>query len=224
MSRTELEAGDNSGATCPVALLLIDVINAFDFEGAEELVGPAVEMSAALSQLKARAAMCDIPTIYVNDNFGRWRSDFRTLVSYCLEHEPSRQLAARLQPGERDYFILKPKHSGFFATALEVLLKNLDVKTLVMTGLTTHQCVLFTATDAYIRDFHLIVPQDCVASPRENERDAALSQMETVLKTRVCRSEEIDWYELGQVKEDVHPSCPARNSLEPGSETSSRES
>jgi len=166
-----------------VALLLIDVINDLEFPGSEQLVDRAVAMGRNVAALKSQARECGVPAIYVNDNFGRWRSDFRAQVEHCL-HDGVRgqSLAELLRPSEDDYFVLKPKHSGFYSTVLEVLLEHLGVRTLILTGIAANICVLFTANDAYMRDFRLIVPSDCVASNTEEDNETALRQMREILK------------------------------------------
>ena len=134
-----------------------------------------------------------IPVIYVNDNFGRWRSDFKAQVEHCLHDGVRGQpLVELLQPGEDDYFVLKPKHSGFYSTSLALLLDYLQVKTVILTGIAGNICVLFTANDAYQRDFHIVVPRDCVAANTCEDNDAALAQMEQVLKAVTRQAAEID--------------------------------
>ena len=97
------------------ALLLIDVINDLAFDGSDALVAQAQAMAAPLARLKRRATAAGVPTIYINDNFGRWRSDFRRTVAHCTARSsPGRRISQRLRPTARDYFVLKPKHSGFF--------------------------------------------------------------------------------------------------------------
>ncbi len=148
-----------------VALLLIDVINDLDFPEGKKLLTRALPMAKRLVGLKRRVKQAGIPVVYVNDNFGKWRSDFRRQVAHCLEDKTYGEPIVRLlAPEEDDYFVLKPKHSGFFSTTLDMLLDYLKAKTLILTGLTGDNCVLFTAHDAYLRDFHLVVPSDCVAS------------------------------------------------------------
>jgi nicotinamidase-related amidase len=172
----------NAPDKAAVALLLIDVINDLEFAGGEELVRYALPMAAQLAALKRRAQQVGIPVVYVNDNFGKWRSDFRRLVEHCLYDEVrGRPLAQLLQPEETDYFVLKPKHSGFFSTTLEVLLDYLKAETLILTGIAGNICVLFTAHDAFMRDFHLFIPQDCTASNTAELNERALRHMETVL-------------------------------------------
>lgn len=171
------------------ALLLIDVINDLEFEGAEQLLRQALPMARRLARLKARARRAGIPAIYVNDNFGRWQSDFRRVVDHCLEDgvrgEPIAQLLA---PEDDDYFVLKPKHSAFFATTLDTLLSYLGAKTLIITGIAGNICILFSANDAYMRDFNLIVPSDCVSSNTIEENRHALRQMKKVLKADTTSS------------------------------------
>jgi nicotinamidase-related amidase len=121
--------------------------------------------------------------LYVNDNFGQWRSDFRKLVARCLQEEcRGRAIARMLQPEEDDYFVLKPKHSGFFATPLELLLNFLDARRLILTGVAGDNCVLYTAADAYMREFAIAVPSDCVVSLDPDANLAALEHMRKTLK------------------------------------------
>ncbi len=160
-----------------VALLLIDVINDLEFIDGEELLRHALPMSERLAGLKRRAKAAGVPVVYVNDNFGKWQSDFKKILAHCLEDDVrGKPLAERLRPDEDDYFVLKPKHSGFFSTTLDILLDYLGVKTLVLTGLTGDICVLFTAHDAYMRDFNLVVPSDCIASTDSGENDYTLQR------------------------------------------------
>ena len=171
-----------------IALLLIDVINDLDFPEAEELLRYARPMSRKLLRLKKRAKRAGVPVIYVNDNFGRWRSDFRRQVVHCLrDNSRGHEIVSLLQPDEDDYFVLKPKHSGFFSTTLETLLRYLGPRKLILTGIAGNFCVLFTANDAYMRDYELIIPSDCTVSNTAKENRQALALMRKFLKadTRV---------------------------------------
>jgi nicotinamidase-related amidase len=144
--------------------------------------------------LKERAHEVGVPVIYVNDNFGRWRSDFKRIVTHCLRDGVRGQpIAELLSPDEDDYFVLKPKHSGFFSTTLELLLEYLGTHTLVLTGFAGNNCVLFTANDAYLRDYKLIIPSDCTASIKAEANDYALRQMQEVLKADISASAEVDF-------------------------------
>jgi nicotinamidase-related amidase len=175
-----------------VALLIIDMINDLDFPEGKQLLAHALPAARQIAALKQRAKVAGVPVIYVNDNFGRWRSDFRAQVEHCLHDGVVGQpIAELLRPDEDDYFVLKPKHSGFFSTTLDVLLEYLEVKTVVLVGMAANICVLFTANDAYMRDFRLIIPHDCVASNTIEENNHALEQMRTVLKADTRRSTDI---------------------------------
>lgn len=182
---------------CPVALLLIDVINDMDFEGSESLVRFAEPMARRLHDLKRRARAAGVPTIYINDNFGKWRSDFRSLVDHCLNDDvPGREVARLLQPDDQDFFVLKPKQSAFFGTTLDTLLRSLGTRTLILTGIAGDNCVLFSANDAYLRDFKLYIPSDCVASESQEQNDYALRLMARVCKADVTPSANLDLQRL----------------------------
>jgi nicotinamidase-related amidase len=184
---------DNVKDDTAVALLLIDVINDLEFDGGEALRTYALPMATRIAALKRRATDAGIPAIYVNDNFGQWRSDFAKLLAHCLHDGVRGQpLAEQLRPEPDDYFVLKPKHSGFYATTLDLLLRYLHVTTVILTGLTGDIYVLFTANDAYMRDFHLVVPADCVASQNAGENRHALLHMQRVLKADIQPSTVLD--------------------------------
>jgi nicotinamidase-related amidase len=179
--------------TAEVALLLIDVINDLEFPGGESLLQHALPAAHNLASLKKRLKRQGVPIIYVNDNFGRWQSDFKKIVSHCSEDGVRGQpIAELLAPEEDDYFVLKPKHSGFFSTTLDLLLEYLGARTLILTGMAGNNCVLFTANDAYMRDFNLVVASDCVVSIRSEENDYALKQMQQVLKADIRPAAQID--------------------------------
>lgn len=199
-----------------VALLLIDVINDLEFPGADQLLRYALPMAHRIADLKQRAKEHGIPVIYVNDNFGRWRSDFNAQVEHCLrDGVRGQEMVELLRPDEDDYFVLKPKHSGFFSTTLDTLLDHLGVQTVILAGIATNICVLFTANDAYMRDFKLIVPCDCAASNSEDENRHALEQIRTVLKGDIRPSLELSFEKLQERQEAVASAMTARQN--PGS-------
>jgi len=180
-----------------VALLLIDVINDLEFESGGELLRHALPMAERLAALKRRAKEAGVPVIYVNDNFGKWQSDFKRILEHCLRDDVrGRPLAEFLRPEEDDYFVLKPKHSGFFSTTLDILLDYLEARTLVLTGLTGDICVLFTAHDAYMRDFNLVIPSDCVASTNPSENEYTLRKMADLMDADIGPSPGLDFEKL----------------------------
>ena len=173
------------------ALLLIDVINDFDFPQGEELLRLAMPVGENIAALKKRAKSAGIPAVYANDNFGRWQSDFKKIVAHSRNGR-GKDFVEMLLPDEHDYFVLKPKHSGFYSTTLHLLVTHLGAKNLILTGIAGNNCVLFTANDAYMRDFKIFIPSDCVVSNTEEENRHALKQMETVLKADITPGAELD--------------------------------
>jgi len=190
--------------TIPVtgtALLLIDVINDLVFPGAQELISQAEQMALRLADLKRRAAKADVPAIYINDNFGKWRSDFRRTVAHCTARtSPGRLVSQRLRPTSRDYFVLKPKHSGFYGTTLDTLLETLGIRRVILAGIAGNICVLFTANDAYMRELKLFAPADCIVSNTAADNDHALQQIESVLKGNVAPSTQLTFRQVGRTR------------------------
>lgn len=183
----------------PVALLLVDVINPLDFPEADQLLTHAVPAADRLADLKRRAEAAGVPVVYANDNFGRWRSDLSAVVECCLKPGcKGRPIVERLRPGQHDYFVLKPKHSAFFSTTLDTLLRYLGTRVLVIGGFAADICVLFTANDAYMRDLDIVVTADGVASNEAQDRDAALALMQRVLKAETPAADEIDFDALAR--------------------------
>jgi nicotinamidase-related amidase len=184
-SATTRSNGADRAISVPVsgtALLMIDVINDLAFEGSAALVAQAEPMATRLATLKRRTSAAGVPAIFINDNFGQWRSDFRKTVAHCTSRSsPGRRVSQRLRPTSRDY-------SGFFDTTLDTLLETLRIRRLIVTGIAGNICVLFTANDAYMRDFKIFAPADCIVSNTAAENDHALRQIETVLKGNIAAS------------------------------------
>ena len=179
--------------THQTALLLIDIVNDFEFPRGDELFQQALPIAPRIAALKQRARAAGIPAIYINDNFGRWQSKFNDIIQHCLEAGVrGRPFVEQLIPGPCDYFVLKPKHSAFYQTPLELLLKHLGARRLILTGVSTNSCVLFTANDAYMRDLELAVPEDCVAACNAREHRFAIEQMKNMLHADVRPAAEID--------------------------------
>jgi nicotinamidase-related amidase len=191
---------------CATALLLIDVINDMEFPEGDKLLRQALPAARKIAQLKKRAKAAEVPVIYVNDNFGRWRSDFQKQVRHCL-HDGVRgePIARLLMPEKDDYFVLKPKSSAFFGTTLHSLLEHLGVKRLILTGVAADVCILFTAHDAHLLDYQIIVPSDCVASNFKRESKTALANMKKATHALICESPMIQFS-----RHDVRVRAPQR--------------
>lgn len=175
---TKTSSAAASGPVAPTALLIIDMISCWDFPDAEKLLPGAARITPHIAALKARCHRQKVPVVYANDNRGRWRSHFTSLVQDAMAagHTAAR-ITQALMPGDEDYFILKPQLSGFFATPLEQLLQHLGVRRIVVTGVASDQCVLHTVADARMRGLDAVVPRDCVASQSTRRNNAVLLQV-----------------------------------------------
>ncbi len=175
-----------------VVLLVLDMVSDFRFPGGAKMARAALPVARRIGRLADRARAAGIPVAFVNDGLGRWRSDFPGLVRHCAgAGSRGAPILEVLAPGPRDYAILKPRHSGFFATPLATLLEYIGAKTLILTGAAMHQCVLFTANDAYVREYRLRIPRDCVASATEPQRRLAARYFTSVLSADMRPSAKI---------------------------------
>ncbi|OLP62994.1 hypothetical protein BACPU_35940 [Bacillus pumilus] len=172
------------------ALLIIDMINNFDFEMGHVLAEKAKQMTSKILNLKQYAFKNKWPIIYINDHYGIWKADIQAVMDKC-NNEKSAPIIEKMAPSRRDYFLIKPKHSAFYGTALETLLNELDVRDIILTGIAGNICVLFTANDAYMREYNLIVPKDCIASNDNRDNEYALTMMENVLFAKITTTIDI---------------------------------
>jgi nicotinamidase-related amidase len=176
------------------ALILIDVITNFEFEDGDELLKRTLPAAKNLARLKHRAKKAGVPVIYVNDNFGKWQEDFKTMSDHFAKPEAKGSEAVQLLRPERDdYYVLKPHRSAFYSTSLELLLRDLKAQTLIITGVTTDICILFSANDAYMRGFELHVPEDCVAAVKPAFSKQAMEFIKRVVKADTRNSTEISF-------------------------------
>jgi nicotinamidase-related amidase len=182
-----------------VAVLLVDVINDFDFPGAGPLIEAASRAASPIRALAARAREAGVPVLYVNDNFGHWRSDFRATVERCSDAgRPGAEIVRRLAPEPDDLFVLKPMHSGFFHTPLELVLRQLETRSIVLCGFATNLCVAFTAYDAHMRGLRVNVPRDTTAANSDDLRSETLALLEASINAPTPRSDEVDFERLAQ--------------------------
>lgn len=162
------------------ALLIIDMFNDFDFEGADNLLKNTEPIVENIIKLKRHFKDQDLPVIYCNDNFGQWKDSTEDIVRH-VETSKGKDIAEKLSPKDKEYFIIKPKHSVFYGTQLDILLRQLEVERLVMTGIASDICILFSANDGYMREYELHVPQDCVAAETEKRNESALTVINETL-------------------------------------------
>ncbi len=176
--RNDDAANIESSAPGGVGLLIIDMINDIAFEGGDTLRPKAEAIAWTILALRDEADRLRVPVVYVNDNYGQWHSERSKIVEACSSaNSPARAMVERMAPRDDDYFIIKPQFSGFYATNLPVLLPKLGVSRLIITGIATDICVLFTAADAHMREYELWVPWNTVASERDEQTEWALAIM-----------------------------------------------
>ena len=168
------------------ALLIVDFINLFDFSGARRLMPRARRAAARTAALRKRFHEAKRPVIYANDNFGHWRSEFSRLVEECAATPGGAgDIAKLLRPERGDYAVLKPRHSAFYGTPLEFLLEELKADSLALAGLAADNCIFATAQDAYVRQFKLWVPADCVAAETAAYERDSLHHMARTMKADI---------------------------------------
>ena len=179
-----------------VALLIVDLVTDFNFDDGNRLFEAVQPKIGPIAELKARIKNAGAPVIYVNDNFGIWKNSFSKTLDAARSSVLGKQVVSRLLPDEDDYHVLKPQRSGFFATPLDVLLSSLEVSDVVIVGVTTDICVLFTAHDAYMRGYRVKVPSDCSAAVEEKHHSQSLRLLKRIADADTRPSAEIDVEQL----------------------------
>jgi nicotinamidase-related amidase len=202
---------DSTAVPVPPAervLLLVDVIHPMRFEGADALAPRAAQAAPRIAALRQRLSSEGVPAIYVNDNFGHWRSDFAHLVARCRRDAGVPSLLARLLAPQRgDITLLKARHSAFLGTPLHDLLMQMETRELIIVGFATDLCVLMTAADAHQRGFRLWIPADTSAAENAQRHVTALRWMQRSLRARV------------QCNDAAAPGLPSRRQSQPGNRT-----
>jgi nicotinamidase-related amidase len=169
-----------------VALVLVDVVNHFEFPDGDKILKNALPIAPRLARLKKKAREANIPVIYVNDNFGQWRSDAGKLIAHCQRSQcAGKPFVEAILPDEKDYSVLKPMHSAFYQTPLHLLLHQLGASSIIIAGLATNSCILCTAHDANMRDFKVTVVSDCCAARTAREHKEAIENIREMAGARV---------------------------------------
>jgi nicotinamidase-related amidase len=181
------------------ALLIIDMVSDFQFEDGRRVARAALSAARNIRLLRQRAVSGGVSNLFVNDNLGHWKSDFRQLIGRCSAPRClGSPILKLLEPGPEDFYVLKPTHAGFFGTPLDRLLSQCATESLILTGISAHQCILFTANEAYLRDYRLVIPPDCIAAKTSRYRRYALEYFRTVLHADTPLSTEITFARNGR--------------------------
>lgn len=203
------DIGSNA-ETLPVSesvLLLVDYINPLEFEDAGPLRRAALESARVTAEFKDALADAGIPAIYANDNYGIWHSEFGDVLAYCASlPDEAGEIASLLAPAPDDLTILKPRHSGFYATPLELLLAQMQARRVIIVGLAADLCVQITAMDAHLRGYRVWVPPDCTAAETAARKDAAIEYLGAVLGCDVSPAQ--GWQAPGDGAADVGRRAP----------------
>jgi nicotinamidase-related amidase len=181
--------GDEEGAT---ALLVVDMLNSYDHPEADELAEHVEAALPGVQTLLRRAGEVDAQVVYVNDNYGDWNSSSEELARSAMDGKHP-ELVEPVLPIEGQSFVVKARHSTFYETPLEYLLDQMGVGRLIFCGQVTEQCILYSALDAYVRHFDVVIPTDAVAAIYDDLGDAALRLMERNMGAELVEAEGIDW-------------------------------
>jgi nicotinamidase-related amidase len=189
------DAGSGSkGNKSRRALLLIDLVSQWNYADGKSLLRQTMPILPSLVRLRESAAAAHVPVIFVNDNFGQWRSDFRQVTAAARSSGPhAARIVDALQPGAEDYFVLKPRHSAFFATPLDLLLQELDADTLVLCGVAGDQCILASASEALLHRFRVIIPRDGIACATAQRSTAVLKHFHEAMDIPTPLSRTLRW-------------------------------
>ncbi|WP_050614181.1 isochorismatase family cysteine hydrolase [Bacillus testis] len=178
----------------PFALIIIDVINHYKFKEESHLLEYTKKMAGPLKKLKERAKEQKVPVIYVNDHYYMWQADYHKIIDHC-KNEENQEILETLSPAEDDFFLIKPKHSAFYESALHTLLRQLHVKNIIVTGVAGNISVLFTANEGYMKEYTIYAPADCIASNTKEANEFALNMMKNVLGADLTESSELTFTE-----------------------------
>jgi nicotinamidase-related amidase len=173
------------------ALIVTDMLNTYEHADADKLVRSVEQSVPAMRDLIGRAAGEDVLTVYVNDNYGAWRSSRQELVEGALRSRYG-HLVEPIAPPDDALFVVKARHSIFYQTPLDYLLSQEDVGRIVLIGQVTEQCILYSALDAYIRHFDVAVPRDAVAHIHAHLAEASLELMELNMDADICDAKDCE--------------------------------
>jgi nicotinamidase-related amidase len=184
-------ADNDTEDRAPSALVVVDMITTYDFPDADAVAQHAPDVVENIAGLLDRARKDGVQVIYVNDNYGDWNSSHEELYEKAMEGEHP-ELVEPLAPQEGDAFVIKARHSIFYSTPLEYLLATQGLGRVVLTGQVTEQCILYSALDAYVRNFRLAVVEDAVAHIDDELAASALRMMERNMDADIETSAEAD--------------------------------
>jgi nicotinamidase-related amidase len=173
----------------PGATIIIDMLNPYDHEDSEALAEQVRTRIDPIRELIDASREADFEVVYVNDNFGDFTATSKDIGEAAMSGcHP--ELVEPILPPKGALFVQKVRHSAFYSTSLDHLLREHDIETVVLAGQVTEQCILYSALDAYVRGFSVRVPSDAVAPIDPGLGDAALQMMERNMSAKVVPARE----------------------------------
>jgi nicotinamidase-related amidase len=192
VKRRETRRRRHADGEATTALLVVDMLNPYDHPEAEELAEHVANALPGVETLLRRAGEAEAPIVYVNDNYGDWNSSAEELARAATDGKHP-ELVEPVLPQAGHSFVVKARHSTFYETPLEYLLDQMGVGRLVLGGQVTEQCILYSALDAYVRHFDVVIPTDAVAAIYDELGAAALKLMERNMSAELTRADAVDW-------------------------------
>ena len=160
------------------AILVVDMLNDFVYGALTCDRGKAIVPATARLLDAAREA--GVPVIFCNDAHLRGIDRELTIWGdHAIAGTPGAEVIPELNLSECDYVVPKRRYSGFFQTDLDILLKELGVKTVVMTGLHAHMCVRHTSADAFSLGYDVVVAKEATDSFTEEDYIGGLAYLKT---------------------------------------------
>lgn len=172
------------------ALIVIDMLNPYDHDDADELAAQVERIVDPLRRLIDGTRESDAELVWVNDNYGDFAAGRDQLVERALRGRHP-ELVEPIVPGEGCDLLQKIRHSAFYSTSLEYLLHRREVTQLILTGQVTEQCILYSALDAYVRHYSVCVPSDAVAPIDPELGDAALKMMRRNMRAEIVATDDL---------------------------------
>ncbi|MHA1379244.1 MAG: cysteine hydrolase family protein [Candidatus Helarchaeota archaeon] len=173
-------------------LLIIDMLNDFLLEGAPLEVPEGRKIISNLSRLLEYARHHKWAVIYLADNHKSTDPEFQIWPPHCVKGTKGAEIIDELKPEDDEIIIPKRRYSGFYGTDLDLWLRELGIDTIILTGILTNICVMYTSADAAQRGYHVIVIKDGVAALSSEDNKWALKQMETIHNAKILTTEDIE--------------------------------
>lgn len=167
------------------ALIVVDMMNPYRHGDADALKSSVRQVVPAIETLIHASRSADVPVVYVNDNHEDWSAGRQEIVSQALAGTAP-ELVEPIAPGPGSSFIVKARHSIFYQTPLEYMLRQRRIDRLILTGQVTEQCILYSALDGYVRRFEIAVGSDCVAHIHPHLAEAALEMIQLNMRGHVA--------------------------------------